>query len=166
MVLGRVSLQLIHLFSLSTHMSSAPPPGNPPTNPEKKPDGPASDAPPSTEGTPTAMDVTPDAPPPEETWDDIPEDIRALSTDEILTRTRLIDNDIKASLFTLLWSIQAHHCIIGYEVRNTTVTTRTKCYEGEDSGQWREDQAEQSTAVSCWERRRGTSDSSRICGLQ
>lgn len=41
-----------------------------------------------------AMDLTPD-PPPEETWDDIPEDIMALSTEEIITRTRLIDNDIK-----------------------------------------------------------------------
>ena len=40
------------------------------------------------------MDVTDDTPP-EETWDDISEDILALSTDEILTRARLIDNDIK-----------------------------------------------------------------------
>jgi len=43
------------------------------------------------------MDETPDAPA-EETWDDIPEDILTLSTDEILTRTRLIDNDIKVGL--------------------------------------------------------------------
>jgi 26S proteasome regulatory subunit T5 len=40
------------------------------------------------------MDVTPDAPE-EETWSDLPEEILTLSTDEILTRTRLIDNDIK-----------------------------------------------------------------------
>lgn len=40
------------------------------------------------------MDTTSDQPA-EETWADIPEDIMALSTDEILTRIRLIDNDIK-----------------------------------------------------------------------
>ena len=40
------------------------------------------------------MDTTPDQPP-EETWDDIPEEIKALTTEEILTRIRLIDNDIK-----------------------------------------------------------------------
>ena len=33
--------------------------------------------------------------PPEETWEDIPEEIMSLSTDEILTRIRLIDNDLK-----------------------------------------------------------------------
>ena len=40
------------------------------------------------------MDTTPDQPA-EETWADIPEEIMALSTDEILTRIRLIDNDLK-----------------------------------------------------------------------
>ncbi|PPR00446.1 hypothetical protein CVT24_004507 [Panaeolus cyanescens] len=74
-------------------MSSAPPPFNPPTDSEKKPD-----ASPSSNSAPAQasadMDVTPEAPP-EETWDDIPEDILALGTDEIKTRTRLIDNDIK-----------------------------------------------------------------------
>jgi 26S proteasome regulatory subunit T5 len=40
------------------------------------------------------MDTTPDVPP-VETWEDIPEDVMALSTDEILTRIRLIENDIK-----------------------------------------------------------------------
>lgn len=44
------------------------------------------------------MDTTPDRPP-EETWDDIPADILSLNTDEILTRIRLIDNDIKVRLF-------------------------------------------------------------------
>jgi len=39
------------------------------------------------------MDTTPD--PPEETWEDIPEEIMELDTDDILTRIRLIDNDIK-----------------------------------------------------------------------
>jgi 26S proteasome regulatory subunit T5 len=56
------------------------------------------------------MDTAPDAPA-EETWADIPEDIMALSTDEILTRIRLIDNDIKvwipcswmSSMYLMLW---------------------------------------------------------------
>jgi len=75
-------------------MSSAPPPSNPPPNPEKKPDPVSSDA--SVPVETGAMDVTDDTPP-EETWDDISEDILALSTDEILTRARLIDNDIKVT---------------------------------------------------------------------
>ena len=51
------------------------------------------------------MDTTPDTTHPiepteapmveEETWADIPEDIMSLGTDEIMARTRLIDNDIK-----------------------------------------------------------------------
>lgn len=40
------------------------------------------------------MDTAPDQPP-EENWDDIPEEIMALPTEDIQTRTRLIDNDIK-----------------------------------------------------------------------
>ena len=72
-------------------MSSAPPPTNPPSDSDKKDSStPTSSS--SPEG--VAMDVTPDVPA-EETWDDLPEEILTLSTDEILTRTRLIDNDIK-----------------------------------------------------------------------
>ena len=72
-------------------MASAPPPGELPPNNEKTEDS----AVPTTSGDgPGAMDLTPDAPA-EETWDDIPVDIMALSTEEITTRTRLIDNDIK-----------------------------------------------------------------------
>ncbi|KAF8798894.1 26S proteasome subunit P45 [Phlegmacium glaucopus] len=73
-------------------MSSAPPPTTPPSDSNKKTDPSASTNSSSAEG--VAMDETPDAPE-EETWDDIPEDILTLNTDEILTRTRLIDNDIK-----------------------------------------------------------------------
>ncbi|KAF8319708.1 26S proteasome subunit P45 [Clavulina sp. PMI_390] len=40
------------------------------------------------------MDTTPEQPP-EETWEDIPEDVRNAAVDEITTRTRLIDNDIR-----------------------------------------------------------------------
>lgn len=73
-------------------MSSAPPPSNPPTNPEKKPEEPAAELASSKHTDVEAMDTDP---PTEETWADIPEDIMALSTDEILTRIRLIENDIK-----------------------------------------------------------------------
>ena len=45
---------------------------------------------------PVAMDTTPEETKPvEETWDDIPPEIMALSTDEINSRIRLIENDIK-----------------------------------------------------------------------
>ncbi|RXW21603.1 hypothetical protein EST38_g4236 [Candolleomyces aberdarensis] len=74
-------------------MSSAPPPNENPSGSEKKPEQSA----PSSSSNPqdsSAMDTTPDLQP-EETWDDIPEDILALSSDDIVTRTRLIDNDLK-----------------------------------------------------------------------
>jgi len=73
-------------------MSSTPPPSNPPPNPEKKGDPVDSDA--SVIVDTGTMDITDDVPP-EEIWDDISADILALNTDEILTRARLIDNDIK-----------------------------------------------------------------------
>jgi 26S proteasome regulatory subunit T5 len=68
--------------------SSTPPP--PPSNP---PDDDQQSSQVQAEG---EMDTTPD-PPLQETWEDIPEDVMALSTDEILTRIRLIENDIKVS---------------------------------------------------------------------
>ncbi|KAJ8080475.1 26S proteasome regulatory subunit 6A [Marasmius tenuissimus] len=73
--------------------SSAPPPDQPSSNPEKQPDNAPQS---STKDQPqqdAAMDTAPDQA--EETWDDIPEDIMSLNTDDILTRIRLIDNDIK-----------------------------------------------------------------------
>ena len=72
-------------------MSSVPPDPLPPSDSNKKPDP---SAPTSSSAEAVAMDVTRDAPE-EETWSDLPEEILTLSTDEILTRTRLIDNDIK-----------------------------------------------------------------------
>ena len=87
-----VRVQQSFLLLIPVTMSSAPPPSNPPGNPEKKPED--SESSPSAAAEGTAMDTTPDAPV-EESWDDIPEDIMALSTDEINTRTRLIENDIK-----------------------------------------------------------------------
>lgn len=72
-------------------MSAVPPPNDPPANPEKQPEA----APIQTaSGDEAPMDTTPDQPA-EETWADIPEDVMSLSTDEIITRTRLIENDMK-----------------------------------------------------------------------
>ncbi|KAG9315787.1 26S proteasome subunit P45 [Chiua virens] len=73
-------------------MSSAPPP--PPEIPpqDKQPESQSTTTTPPAQDAP--MDTTPDHPP-EETWDDIPAEILSLSTDEILTRIRLIENDIK-----------------------------------------------------------------------
>ncbi|KAJ8588658.1 hypothetical protein M405DRAFT_901810 [Rhizopogon salebrosus TDB-379] len=78
-------------------MSSAPePPSDPPAgNNSQKPDvspQPATSPPADQDG--ASMDTTPDQPP-EETWDDIPEEIKTLTTEEILTRIRLIDSDIE-----------------------------------------------------------------------
>lgn len=75
-------------------MSVIPPPNPPPTDPPKQPDADGSSDTQKPDGG-GEMDTTPDQPPAQETWDDIPEDIMALSTDEILTRIRLIENDIK-----------------------------------------------------------------------
>jgi hypothetical protein len=94
---------LIH----SPTMSSAQPPNQPPNNPSagEKPDEQQpllGQTPP--EAIPTedaAMDTAPDQPP-GETWDDIPEEIMALPTEDIQTRTRLIDNDIKVTFLCLV----------------------------------------------------------------
>ncbi|KAJ7695669.1 hypothetical protein B0H17DRAFT_1158809 [Mycena rosella] len=77
-------------FCVST-MSAVPPPNDPPANPEKQPEAAPTAAAAADEA---PMDTTPDQPP-EETWADIPEDVMSLNTDEILTRTRLIENDMK-----------------------------------------------------------------------
>lgn len=74
-------------------MSSVQPPVPPPeNNNEKKPEAGS-----STDATPheAQMDTTPDQPA-EEIWADIPEEIMSLGPDEIVTRIRLIDNDLKA----------------------------------------------------------------------
>ncbi|KAI0917188.1 26S proteasome regulatory subunit 6A-A [Taiwanofungus camphoratus] len=76
-------------------MSSTTPPNPPPRdNSEKKPKSSQSASTAPSTAQETAMDTTPDQPA-EETWADIPEEIMTLSTDEILTRIRLIDNDLK-----------------------------------------------------------------------
>jgi len=48
------------------------------------------------------MDITPDQPA-EETWADIPEDVLSSTTDEILTRIRLIENDVKVCILLSAW---------------------------------------------------------------
>jgi len=73
-------------------MSSTNPPSEPPTD-SKQPEG-ASTSTPAPAAQDAAMDTTPDQPP-EETWEDIPEDVLSSTTDEILTRIRLIENDVK-----------------------------------------------------------------------
>ena len=42
--------------------------------------------------------------PPVDDWADIPEEVMGLSTDEILSRTRLIDNDVKVCPGTIYCS--------------------------------------------------------------
>ncbi|KAG8851803.1 26S proteasome regulatory subunit 6A [Tulasnella sp. 330] len=73
-------------------MSAVPP--NQPSDAPKPNDAPTT----SGAGAPAAaqaMDTTADEQPQEETWEDIPSDVRAASTEEISTRSRLIDNDVK-----------------------------------------------------------------------
>jgi 26S proteasome regulatory subunit T5 len=76
-------------------MASLPPSSNPPPNPEKKPEEKKDESSPSSNSEEEKMDTDAPQPEPEETWDDIPEDIMELNTDEILTRIRLFDNDLK-----------------------------------------------------------------------
>ncbi|VDC00661.1 unnamed protein product [Peniophora sp. CBMAI 1063] len=76
-------------------MSSAPPPNPPPSGNNNNGKSPAPAASSDSAPAPEAeMDTTPDVPE-EETWADIPEEILQLSTDDIIQRTRLIDNDMK-----------------------------------------------------------------------
>lgn len=80
-------------------MSSAPPPSNPPNNNNEKDGEPSASAASAPAPDAAPMDTTPDQPA-EETWDDIPEDVMELGTDDIMTRIRLIDNDIKVRLLS------------------------------------------------------------------
>ena len=100
----------------TVQMSSAQPPSNPPPNPEKQPDD-SETPPPSTPQDGAEMDTTPDQPA-EETWEDIPEDVMALSTDEILTRIRLIENDIKVRCLkgSECWTTLIPLLVVGHEV--------------------------------------------------
>lgn len=114
-------------------MSSVPssePPSDPPAGDNvQKPDAPQQpEASPSPAQDGVEMDITPDQPA-EETWDDIPEEIKALTTEEILTRIRLIDNDIKVRrLHLAIGSPEFNSRVLcpndaGHEVGHPTITT-------------------------------------------
>jgi hypothetical protein len=66
------------------------------------------------------------------TWDDIPTDILSASTDEILTRIRLIENDLK--VWSCLFSVFPSNNILGHAVGNVAITTRAISHEGENPG--------------------------------
>lgn len=81
-------------MSTNEEQPPAQPPSQPP-NDEKKAENPA----PATEASATeqdsnAMDVQPEQPA-EDNFDDIPAEIMESGTDDILTRVRLLENDIK-----------------------------------------------------------------------
>jgi 26S proteasome regulatory subunit T5 len=78
------------------------PPGEHPNGDGQRTDAPRPDpiAPTDTQPELAEMDTTPDQP--EETWDDIPEEIMELDTEDVLTRIRLIENDIKVCHVTFL----------------------------------------------------------------
>lgn len=78
--------------NMSSTESNPPPDNNTGEQPES--DQPVSSASAQTPREGGAMDTTPDRPP-EDNWDDIPPEIMALGTDEVMTRIRLIENDIK-----------------------------------------------------------------------
>lgn len=76
------------------------------------------------------MDTTPDQPP-EETWDDIPEEIMELDTGDILTRIRLIDNDIKVS-FPVCCGFSEIILRLGDAFRAVAVRPRAERHEREN----------------------------------
>lgn len=76
--------------------SGAPQPPNPP----KPEDASASESTPLLASESIEIDAPVDTEPeqpPEETWEDIPDDVKNAPADEIVTRARLIDNDIRVS---------------------------------------------------------------------
>lgn len=118
----------------STAMSSAQPPNQPPeqndNNGEQKPEIEASSSAPAAAENGNKMDTAPDQPP-EETWEDIPEEIRSLSTEEVATRARLIENDLRVGLLQFKDpSFTDEHA--GNPLGNPATATRTNWYEGED----------------------------------
>ena len=78
----------------TSDMSSAPPPSEPPSN--EKPLI-SVDVQETTRSNPDAMEVTPE--PPAETWEDLPPELLSASAEEISSRMRLIDNEIRVSRF-------------------------------------------------------------------
>lgn len=123
-------------------MSAAQPPAQPPNNnggnPEKAPET----APGAPNADDASMDTAPDQPP-EETWEDIPEDVMSLTTEEVMTRVRLLDNDIKVSKFSITYFVWTRcNAGLGDAFGDAPSTTRAERHEREDPRQQREDQAE------------------------
>jgi 26S proteasome regulatory subunit T5 len=82
-------------------MSALPPAEHPNNNGQPNDaNGSESDDSSSAQAEVAEMDTTPDQPP-AETWDDIPDEIMELDTEDVLTRIRLIDNDIKVRCLPL-----------------------------------------------------------------
>lgn len=96
-------------------MSSTNPQDQPPI--DVKEEGASSST--SQEPQEVAMDTTPDQI--EESWDDIPDDVLNSTPDEIFTRTRLIDNDIKVCYLILLPKVSTNSGA-GDAVRDSTIT--------------------------------------------
>jgi hypothetical protein len=89
--------------SRTTIMSSSQPPEQPPAREDAKPSTSTSDVVMESAQPPAdaeKMDVTPD--PPAETWSDLPQELLTASAEEIVSRRRLIENDIRVSLGVVL----------------------------------------------------------------
>jgi 26S proteasome regulatory subunit T5 len=79
-------------------MSSVPPP-NPNTGAgDVKPDAQMESAPATEKTEDQPQPIEEEVPEPEDTFEDIPDDVRNAPVDDVNTRTRLIENDIKVSL--------------------------------------------------------------------
>ena len=87
--------------------------------------------------------------------EDIGIDLQRASVDEIVNRTKLIENDIKVR------GRRGHVCVddarpsVDYEERDPQAAARAEQYDGPHQGQPGKDQAEQAAAVSGGERGRG-----------
>lgn len=90
--------------------------------------------------------------------DDIEQEIRRLSPEEINNRTRLLENDIKVKRpepAGVSCRSPKQALFAGHEVRGCTSSARTSGNEREDQGQQRENQDEQATTIPRWKRCRG-----------
>ncbi|KAG8812526.1 26S proteasome regulatory subunit 6A, partial [Serendipita sp. 400] len=74
-------------------MTSTQPPNPPPIRDEEKVSASTSEASTTQQAEADKMDITPD--PPAETWSDLPEELLTASPEEIVSRRRLIENDIR-----------------------------------------------------------------------
>lgn len=120
-------------------MSSQEPPSGS-SNPAKPDGAPASESTPLLNDTDATMeDSTTEQQPPEETWEDIPDDVKNAASDEIQTRTRLIDNDIRVRtgrVKTPTYRVSARRLtspVSGNAFRDATIIARTSDDAGEDS---------------------------------